>query len=129
MVLIPWKITKRTVDALEPRAKPWTKFDSTIGGFGAEVRPSGLIVFVLLYRPAPEGRAAPQRRLVLGHMGEMTPDQARQAALDARAAIRQGRRHCARQFSCADKKYRRLPAAPSYPAAGLELPRYGRYGR
>jgi integrase len=90
MVLIPWKISKRNVDALEPQAKPYTKFDDTIAGFGAEVRPSGLIVFVLLYRPAPGGRGAPQRRLVLGHFGSMTCDQARQAALDARAAIRQG---------------------------------------
>src|SRR3984957_5591614 len=90
MVLIPWKISKRNVDALEPRAKPYTRFDDTIARFGAEVRPSGLIVFVLLYRPAPGGRGAPQRRLVLGHYGEMTCEQARTAALDARAAIRQG---------------------------------------
>jgi hypothetical protein len=90
MVLIPWKISKRNVDALEPRAKPWTKFDNSIAGFGAEVRPSGLIVFVLLYRPSPGGRGALQRRLVLGHYGSMTADQARQAALDAHAAIRQG---------------------------------------
>jgi integrase len=92
MVLIPWKISKRTVDELakQLRAKPYTKFDDSIAGFGAEVRPSGLIVFVLLYRPSPGGRGAPQRRLVLGHFGSMTCEQARQAALDARAAIRQG---------------------------------------
>jgi hypothetical protein len=90
MVLTQWKISKRSVDALEPRAKPYTRFDSSIAGFGAEVRPSGLIVFVLLYRPAPGGRGAPQRRLVLGHFGEMKCEQARPAALDARAAIRQG---------------------------------------
>jgi integrase len=90
MVLIRWKISKRNVDALKARAKPYKKFDGTIAGFGAEVRPSGLIVFVLLYRPSPGGRGAPQRRLVLGHFGEMTCEQARQAALDARAAIRQG---------------------------------------
>ena len=90
MVLRRWTISKRNVDALEPRAKPWTKFDSTIAGFGAEVRPSGLIVFVLLYRPSPGGRGAPQRRLVLGHYGSMTCDQARRSALDAHAAVRQG---------------------------------------
>jgi integrase len=90
MVLIRWKISKRNVDDLEPRAKPYTRFDSSIAGFGAEVRPSGLIVFVLLYRPSPGGRGAPQRRLVLGHYGSMTCEQARTAALDAHAAIRQG---------------------------------------
>jgi integrase len=90
MVLIPWKISKRNVDALEARAKPYTKFDGIIAGFGAEVRPSGLIVFVLHYRPSPGGRGAPQRRLVLGHYGSMTCEQARSAALDAHAAIRQG---------------------------------------
>ena len=84
-----WTISKRNVDVLESRAKPYIQFDGTIGGFGAEVRPSGLIVFVLLYRPAPGGRGAPQRRLVLGHYGEMTCEQARQAALDL--ALRSGR--------------------------------------
>src|ERR1700732_4063837 len=90
MVVTRWTITKRNVDSLQPACKPFTRFDSSIPGFGAEVRPSGLIVFVLLYRPSPGGRGAPKRRLVLGHMGEMTPEQARTAALDARAAIRQG---------------------------------------
>ena len=38
------KISKLNVDRLEPRAKPYTMYDSSIAGFGAEVRPSGLIV-------------------------------------------------------------------------------------
>jgi hypothetical protein len=89
-VVIRWKITKRSVDALEPGPKPFTKFDADIAGFGVEVRPSGLKVYVLLYRPAPGGRGVAKRRHVIGHHGEITPDQARRLALDARASIRLG---------------------------------------
>jgi hypothetical protein len=35
------KITKRTVDALNPRAKPFISFDGDVKGFGLRVMPSG----------------------------------------------------------------------------------------
>jgi Arm DNA-binding domain len=86
-----FKITNRAVNALAPGPKLYTKFDASIAGFGCEVRPSGLKIYVLHYRPGAGGRAVAKRRHVIGYHGEITPEQARQAALDARALIRLGR--------------------------------------
>jgi integrase len=85
-----FKITKRAVDGLAPGPKPYTRFDASIKGFGVEIRPSGLKVYVLHYRPGAGGRAVAKKRLVLGYHGEITAEEARRLALDARALIRLG---------------------------------------
>jgi hypothetical protein len=36
------KLTKRAIDALTPRAKPFIAFDADVKGFGCRVQPSGL---------------------------------------------------------------------------------------
>ena len=84
------KIGKRTVDALRPREKPYIVFDDTIEGFGVRVGHSGVKTFILEYRPGVGGRGVAERRFTLGRYGEMTPEQARAAAQDARARIRLG---------------------------------------
>ena len=77
------KIGKRTVDELRPREKPFIAFDQAVAGFGVRVVPNGTKTFVLEYRPGAGGRAVAKKRLVLGRLGAMTADQARDAALDA----------------------------------------------
>jgi integrase len=84
------KISKRTVDALMPREKAYVAFDLDIKGFGVSVEPTGTKGFILEYRPGGGGRTVSKRRLLLGRYGDMTADQAREAAKDARAAIRLG---------------------------------------
>jgi integrase len=84
------KIGKRTVDELRPREKPFIAFDQAVAGFGVRVVPNGTKTFVLEYRPGAGGRAVAKKRLVLGRLGAMTADQARDAALDALARIRLG---------------------------------------
>ena len=84
------RLTKRAIDALTPRAKPFIAFDSDVKGFGCRVQPSGLKTFVLEYRPGAGGRSSPKRRLTLGRYGSITPDQARKAALNALAQVRLG---------------------------------------
>jgi integrase len=84
------RLTKRAIDALEPRAKPFIAFDADVAGFGVRVMPSGLKSFVLDYRPGAGGRNVVKRRVTLGRYGSMTPDQARRAALSALAHIRLG---------------------------------------
>jgi integrase len=84
------RITKRTVDSVQPRDKPFILFDAAIKGFGIRVMPSGARVFVLEYRPGAGGRNVAKRRLTLGRYGAMTVDQARTAALNALAHIRLG---------------------------------------
>jgi integrase len=84
------RISKRTVDALVPREKPFIKFDQTIAGFGVRVMPNGTKSFILEYRPGAGGRTVAKKRLTLGRYGAMTADQAREPALDALARIRLG---------------------------------------
>lgn len=84
------KLSIRTVDALEPRDKPYIAFDSDIKGFGVRVMPTGLKVFVLEFRPGAGGRGVAKKRLTLGRVGSMAVAQAREAALRALANIRLG---------------------------------------
>jgi hypothetical protein len=57
------KLTKRTADALQPRAKLYISFDSDIPGFGVRVMPSGVKTFILEYRPMVAGAACPRSAL------------------------------------------------------------------
>ena len=83
-------LTKRSVDALKPRGKLYIVFDGGVKGFGVRIMPSGVKTFVLEYRPSGGGRGVNKKRLAIGRYGSMTCDQAREAALDALARIRQG---------------------------------------
>ncbi len=84
------KITKRAIDALAPDAKPFVAFDSDLAGFGVRVMPSGAMSYVVEYRPHGGGRGVSKRRLTIGRVGVLTPDQARRAAADTLAKVRLG---------------------------------------
>jgi integrase len=96
------KITKRLVDALRPDATgrdvfAWDAGDGALKGFGVRVKPSGTASYFIQYRNR-EGRT---RRLVLGRVGELTPDEARRLATDRFRDARKGAdpsadRHAAR---------------------------------
>ena len=74
------KLTKRTVDALLPRKKPFIVFDADVKGFGLRIMPTGVKTFIFEYRPGAGGRGVAKRRLTLGRYGgAMTVDQARKA--------------------------------------------------
>jgi integrase len=86
------KITKRVVDALRPdRAGKdvfvWDAGDGALKGFGIRMKPSGVASYLVQYRNK-EGRT---RRLVIGKVGTLAPDEARKLAGDAlRTAARGG---------------------------------------
>jgi integrase len=84
------KLTKRTVDALKPQAKAYVAYDSELHGFGVRVMPSGHKSFIIEYRPHGGGRGVATRRLTLGALGALTPDQARRAAQETLAGVRLG---------------------------------------
>ena len=85
------KITKRTVDALRSDRNGkevfhWDAGDGAIKGFGIRRKPSGVTSYLVQYRNK-EGRT---RRLVLGKVGTLTPDEARKLAGDALSAVARG---------------------------------------
>jgi integrase len=85
------KITRRTVDALAPNTKPFILFDSDLAGYGVRVMPSGVKSYVVEYRPHGGGRRVAKRRLTIGKVGSLTPEQARKVAGDVLANVRLGR--------------------------------------
>lgn len=80
------KITKRLVDAAEPKAEKWFIWDDEIPGFGLAVMPSGVKSYILRYRTAE----ARDRRLTLGRHGVLTPDKARAKARETLVAVNGG---------------------------------------
>ena len=85
------KITKRVVDALRPDRSGkdvfrWDAGDGALKGFGIRMKPSGAASYLVQYRNK-EGRT---RRLVIGRVGTLTPDEARTLASDALKAATKG---------------------------------------
>src|SRR5262249_42602754 len=76
-------------DGLEPRAQEYFRWDPDLAGFGLRVQPSGAKSYIVKYR-AGAGRNAPTRRVTLGSVGKITPDQARTLAKKMLGAVAQG---------------------------------------
>lgn len=83
------RISRRTVDALEPKTKPYIAWDNGLQGFGVKVHPSGRRCFVLRYRVGG-GRAGKSREPVIGVDGTVTPEAARHVARNWLAKIALG---------------------------------------
>ena len=83
-------LTKRSVDALEPEDKPWIAWDDRLTGFGVRVHPSGAKAFLVNYRAGNGGRKAPNKRVVVGRAGRITPDQARRRAQELLGRVAAG---------------------------------------
>lgn len=82
------KITKRLVDGLAPCSGAAEAFvwDSELKGFGIRVMPSGVASYLLKYRNQ-EGR---QRKLALGRVSALTPEQARVLARQRLSEVARG---------------------------------------
>ncbi|WP_334183204.1 tyrosine-type recombinase/integrase [Novosphingobium sp.] len=72
------KLTKSTVDGLEPRPSDYVQWCGQLPGFGIRVRPSGSKSFIVQYRIG--GRNSPTRKVTVGTYGKLTVEQAREAA-------------------------------------------------
>lgn len=77
------KITKAIVDALQPGHCAW---DSTVPGFGCRAQDSGRKTYIARYRT----RTGRQRKLTIGRCCDISPDQARDMARQAFAAVAAG---------------------------------------
>ena len=74
------KITKQAVDAFKPGERERVVWDDDMTGLGVRVHPSGAKAFLVNYRVGNGGRKAPNKRVVVGRTGRVTPDQARRRA-------------------------------------------------
>jgi integrase len=83
-------LSKRTVDAAEPRSAAWFLWDDgkgAIAGFGLRVSPGGAKAYVLQYRMTG---AKADRRYTIGRHGPWTPDKARDRAAELRRLVDTG---------------------------------------
>lgn len=80
------KLIKRVVEAAEARPKEYYIWDEDIPGLGLRVLPSGRKQYIVQYRA---GRRS--RRMSLGPSTVLTPEQARNRALDVLADARGGK--------------------------------------
>jgi integrase len=87
--MIGSRLTKRTVDSLRTKGAEYIAWDTDITGFGVRVRPTGAKTYIVQYR-AGAGRKAPTRKLTLGAVGKLTPDEARNLAKKAVGAVAHG---------------------------------------
>lgn len=80
------KLTKRFVDALKPVERDTLYRDDDLAGFALRAKPSGVATWVVQYRNS----AGRTRKLALGRVGVLTPDEARQRARKALGKVADG---------------------------------------
>ena len=83
------RLTKRIIDSLKPRDREYVVWDRQVTGFGARVRPSGKITYILKYRVGG-GRSGTIRKPTIGMHGSITADQARRIARQWLAEVARG---------------------------------------
>ena len=83
------RITKKLVDNLRPASADYFVWDDTLIGFGVRVQPTGCMSYIAKYR-AGSGRGAPTRRVTLGRLGTLTPNEARTLARKTLGAVAHG---------------------------------------
>ena len=80
------KLTKRFIDTLAPTNRDIVLWDDDLARFGVRVKPSGAMTYVVQYRNS----AGRTRKLALGRVGVLTPDEARQRAGKALGKVADG---------------------------------------
>ncbi|WP_425405178.1 tyrosine-type recombinase/integrase [Hwanghaeella sp.] len=80
------KLSKRTVDALQPRDKDYFEWDDELPGFGIRVWPKGRKVYLIQYRDSG-GRT---RRKTLGKHGVVTAEETRKYARELLSGVARG---------------------------------------
>jgi integrase len=82
------RITKATVEKVEPGQSDQFLWDNRLPGFGCKVTPKGAKTFIYQYRMG--GRGSPARRYTIGKHGPLTADQARREAEMLALKVAQG---------------------------------------
>lgn len=80
------KISKRSVDALQPGARDAFLWDTELRGFGCKITPKGSRIYLLQY-----GQAGRDHRIAIGRHGiDITPEKARLEAQRLRGLVAAG---------------------------------------
>ena len=80
------KLTKRFVDTVKPTDRDIVLWDDDLERFGLRVKPSGAMTYVIQYRNS----AGRTRKMALGRLGVLTPEEARQRARKALGKVADG---------------------------------------
>src|SRR5215213_4157135 len=98
------RLSKRTIDALTPRERTAIVYDRDLTVFVIRITPAGAKSYIVEYRPGAGGRRTSKRRLTLGSVGALTPDEARAEARRRLASVALGddpaRERAARRRAC-----------------------------
>ena len=81
------KITKTLIDSLKPTGQEQFVWDTELRGFAVRIMKSGRMSYALQYKTA-QGAT---RRMVIGQIGALTPDEARKLAKARLAEVEAGR--------------------------------------
>jgi integrase len=84
------RLTKRAVDQLLPPYKTTIYYDADLKGFGLRITAAGARAWIVEYRPHGGGRRVASKRMTIGAIGTLTPEQARRKARELLAAARLG---------------------------------------
>ncbi|MEC5383069.1 site-specific integrase [Aurantimonas sp. C2-6-R+9] len=84
------KLTKRAVDGLAAKDKAFIVYDADLKGFAVRISATGVKTWQVEYRPFPGGRSVTKRRMALGSVQSLTPDEARRKARDILTAASKG---------------------------------------
>lgn len=85
------RLTKRTVDSLQPSNRDEFVWDEELSGFGLKLTPKGRRIYVVQYRLPGVGRRMSAKRFTLGEHGPLTVDEARKYARRLLNAVAEGR--------------------------------------
>lgn len=90
------KLGRKLLKELPPITKPTIYYDQDLKGFGLKLmppstkNPAGAKSWIVEYRPGNGGRSVAKKRVVLGPVGALTPEQARETAKTMLASVRLG---------------------------------------
>lgn len=80
-------LTRHVIEKLVPRENYYIVWDESLPKFGVQVLKSGILTYVVQYRPLGQGI---DRRMKLGRHGDLTPEEARKLAKRALAEVASG---------------------------------------
>ena len=82
------KITKLLIDGLKPKLNgDFFVWDTELRGLGVRMKPSGRASYIIQYK----NTHGATRRMVVGQIGALAPDEARKQARARLAEVEQGR--------------------------------------